>query len=260
MASTSLQSAKLIVPGSRDEAVAEFGDGSGLTVLAGGTILMPEINYGRLRPDRVLLLQHAGLSGVSRNGSGLTIGAMTPVAELEDAPEPLATTARHVADPEIRARPLSEGTSARRPAGRPPRGSAGGTDCARGQGPLRRERRRAHRAGRGFPRRRSRGTGCCSRSSSRSRRGQRYGRRTTTSCACLHGSRRLSRPSLQGSSRRPSPGPVRHGSLHRPSSKRSQADASARGSSTEVLDDVEPAGRRARVRLVPEPHRSRSLS
>jgi CO/xanthine dehydrogenase FAD-binding subunit len=71
--------------------------------MAGGTILMPEINYGRLRPDRVLLLKDAGLSGITRVGSTLTIAAMTPVAELEDGPEPLATAARHVADPEIRA-------------------------------------------------------------------------------------------------------------------------------------------------------------
>jgi CO/xanthine dehydrogenase FAD-binding subunit len=122
VASTSLQSAKLIVPGSRDEAVAEFGDGFGLTVLAGGTILMPEINYGRLRPDRVLLLQNAGLSGISRNGSGLTIGAMTPVAELEDAPEPLATTARHVADPEIRAQATVGGNLCAPAGGESPRG------------------------------------------------------------------------------------------------------------------------------------------
>lgn len=74
-----------------------------MTVVAGGTILMPEINYGRLRPDRVLLLKDAGLSGITRDGSTLRIGAMTPVAELEEGPEPLATAARHVADPEIRA-------------------------------------------------------------------------------------------------------------------------------------------------------------
>ena len=72
--------------------------------------------------DRVLLLQHAGLSGVSRNGSGLTIGAMTPVAELEDAPEPLATTARHVADPEIRAQATLGGNVCAPAGGESPRG------------------------------------------------------------------------------------------------------------------------------------------
>ena len=48
MTSTSLEAAQVVVPMSRDEAVKEFGDGSGVTVFAGGTILMPEINYGRL--------------------------------------------------------------------------------------------------------------------------------------------------------------------------------------------------------------------
>ena len=50
----------MIAPTSRAKAVAAFGDGSGVTVLGGGTILMPEMNYGRLRPDRVLLLEHRG--------------------------------------------------------------------------------------------------------------------------------------------------------------------------------------------------------
>src|SRR4029453_14092093 len=75
--STALDAADLVVPASRDEAVAAFGDGSGVTVFGGGTILMPEINYGRLRPARVLMLRDAGLSGIDNKGSGLTIGAMT---------------------------------------------------------------------------------------------------------------------------------------------------------------------------------------
>ena len=102
MTTTSLAEAQVIAPTSRAEAVDAFGDGSGVTVLGGGTILMPELNYGRLRPDRVLMLQDAGLSGIARNGSSLTIGAMTTVAELEELPEPLGTAARNVADHEIR--------------------------------------------------------------------------------------------------------------------------------------------------------------
>jgi CO/xanthine dehydrogenase FAD-binding subunit len=122
VATTSLADAQLVVPGSRAEAVEAFGDGSGLTVLAGGTILMPEINYGRLRPGRVLFLRNAGLTGINRSGSSLTIGAMTPVAELEDGPEPLATIARHVADPEIRAQATLGGNLCAPPGGESPRG------------------------------------------------------------------------------------------------------------------------------------------
>lgn len=122
MTSTSLEAAQVIVPTSRAEAVDAFGDGSDVTVLAGGTILMPEINYGRLRPERVLLLQDAGLSGIERNGTSLTIGAMTTVAELEEAPEPLGTAARNVADHEIRGQATLGGNLCAPAGGATPRG------------------------------------------------------------------------------------------------------------------------------------------
>jgi CO/xanthine dehydrogenase FAD-binding subunit len=121
VSSTALDAADVVVPASRDEAVAAFGDGSGVTVLAGGTILMPELNYGRLRPERVVFLRDAGLAGIRRNGSTLTIGAMTSVAELEQAPEPLATAARHVADHEVRAQATIGGNLCA-PPGETPRG------------------------------------------------------------------------------------------------------------------------------------------
>jgi aerobic carbon-monoxide dehydrogenase medium subunit len=119
---TSLEAAQMIAPTSRAEAVAAFGDGSGVTVLGGGTILMPELNYGRLRPERVLLLQNAGLSGIARDGTSLTVGAMTTVAELEQAPEPLGTAARNVADHEIRAQATLGGNLCASAGGATPRG------------------------------------------------------------------------------------------------------------------------------------------
>ena len=94
---------ELLTPTSPAEAVAAFGDGAGVTVMGGGTILLPELTYGRLRPARVLMLGRAGLSGVDNSNGVVRIGAATPVADLADAPEPLATAARHVADREIRA-------------------------------------------------------------------------------------------------------------------------------------------------------------
>ena len=122
MTATSLAEAQVIAPTSRAEAVDAFGDGSGVTVLGGGTILMPELNYGRLRPDRVLMLQDAGLSGIARNGSSLTIGAMTTVAELEELPEPLGTAARNVADHEIRGQATLGGNLCAPAGGTTPRG------------------------------------------------------------------------------------------------------------------------------------------
>jgi carbon-monoxide dehydrogenase medium subunit len=93
-----------------------------VTVLAGGTILMPELNYGRLRPERVLLLQDAGLTGIHRGDSSLTIAAMTTLADLEEAPEPLATAARSVADHEIRAQATLGGNLCAPPGDEGPRG------------------------------------------------------------------------------------------------------------------------------------------
>jgi CO/xanthine dehydrogenase FAD-binding subunit len=95
--------AEVLVPASPEEAAAAFGDGTDAVVLGGGTILMPDITYGRVKPRRVVLLARAGLDYVTDDGTTLTIGAATPLAKLEGTPEPLATAARYVGDPEIRA-------------------------------------------------------------------------------------------------------------------------------------------------------------
>jgi carbon-monoxide dehydrogenase medium subunit len=94
---------ELLRPTSPDEAAAAFGDGAGVTVMGGGTILLPELTYGKLRPSRVLALGRAGMSGIERIDGAVRIGAGTPVGELAGAPEPLVTAAKHVADVEIRA-------------------------------------------------------------------------------------------------------------------------------------------------------------
>jgi len=93
----------VLVPTSAEEAATAFGDGSGITVLAGGTLVVPAIKLGRLRPVRTLFLGRAGLGGIESANGTVKIGATTPIAALVDgAPEPLATFARQVADYEIR--------------------------------------------------------------------------------------------------------------------------------------------------------------
>jgi carbon-monoxide dehydrogenase medium subunit len=93
----------VLVPTSAEDATAAFGDGSGLTVVAGGTIVMPDIMLGRLRPERTLYLGRAGLDRIERSGGTCRIGAATPVSALVDgAPEPLASFAAHVGDREVR--------------------------------------------------------------------------------------------------------------------------------------------------------------
>ena len=93
---------ELLLPNSAEEAAQAFGDGAGIRVIGGGTIVVPELANGRAAPDRVLMLHRAGLDGLSVENGTVTIGAACPVAALEDGDEPLATAARNVADPEVR--------------------------------------------------------------------------------------------------------------------------------------------------------------
>jgi carbon-monoxide dehydrogenase medium subunit len=113
---------EVIVAASREEAVDAFGDGDGVTVVAGGTIVMPEITHGRLAPKRALLIGRAGLAGVSRENGRTVIGAATTLADLEDAVEPLGTCARRVADLEIRGQATLGGNLCAPPGPEGPRG------------------------------------------------------------------------------------------------------------------------------------------
>lgn len=122
MAATALQSVEVVVPTSAEEAVRAFGDGTDVTVFGGGTILMPDITYGRVHPRRALILQRAGLAGVRREGGRTTVGAMTPVADLEELPEPFGAAAHHVADREIRAQGTLGGNVCAPPGAESPRG------------------------------------------------------------------------------------------------------------------------------------------
>lgn len=116
------QAPEVLVPASPDEAVAAFGDGGDVTVFGGGTILTVELAHGRLSPRRALLLERAGLDGVRDDGGRTTVGAMTRVAALESAPEPLGTTAAHVADREVRAQATIGGNLCAPPGRESPRG------------------------------------------------------------------------------------------------------------------------------------------
>ena len=95
--------AEVIQPGSPSEAASAFGDGAGVSVLAGGTLLVPDLHFGRARPERVVMLGAAGLDYVERSGAGVTIGAMTPVRAVAGEPSPLGACAATIGDNEIRA-------------------------------------------------------------------------------------------------------------------------------------------------------------
>src|SRR4029077_14414070 len=91
----------VLLPASPDEAVSAFGDGSGVTVIGGGTIVMPDITAGRMRPAKTILLARAGLADVTRDGSTVTLGAMTPLHALVDLAAPIGPCAANIADLEI---------------------------------------------------------------------------------------------------------------------------------------------------------------
>jgi carbon-monoxide dehydrogenase medium subunit len=97
---------EVLMPGSEDEAIAAFGDGADMVVVGGGTIVVPDMTYRRLAPAKALMLGRAGMSGIERDGSRVTIGAATPVQELVGMAAPLGPCAANVADLEIR----SQGT------------------------------------------------------------------------------------------------------------------------------------------------------
>jgi CO/xanthine dehydrogenase FAD-binding subunit len=106
-ATTALEAGpEVLQPTSESEAISAFGDGADVTVVAGGTIVVPDITYGYSKPSRVLMLANAGLTGMQRDAGRTTIGAMTPVQELVDLPAPIGPCAAGVADVEIR----SQGT------------------------------------------------------------------------------------------------------------------------------------------------------
>jgi aerobic carbon-monoxide dehydrogenase medium subunit len=97
---------EVVMPRSEEDAIAAFGDGSDVLVVGGGTIVVPELTYRRLRPTKALMLGNAGLSGIEKDGSRVTIGATTAVQELVEMQAPLGPCAANVADLEIR----SQGT------------------------------------------------------------------------------------------------------------------------------------------------------
>lgn len=114
---------EVLFPDSESEAVQAFGDGRGITVFGGGTILMPAVSYGRYpRGGRTLMLQRAGLDQISGDGT-VSIGAMTTLNALAASGiEPLASAAEDVADVEIRGQATVGGNLCAPPGFESPRG------------------------------------------------------------------------------------------------------------------------------------------
>jgi carbon-monoxide dehydrogenase medium subunit len=116
-------SPEILFPASAEEAASLYGDGSGVTVFAGGTILMPALTHGRLRPGKTLMLARAALDGIVGDAASLRLGATVTVAALVDAPaRALAEAAAGVADLEVRAQGTIGGNLCALPGDEVPRG------------------------------------------------------------------------------------------------------------------------------------------
>ncbi|MGH2513027.1 MAG: FAD binding domain-containing protein, partial [Candidatus Limnocylindrales bacterium] len=83
--------AEYLVPEDLPTAIELLGrHRAGLTVMAGGTVVMSQLNDGGLRPERILSLRRAGLNGLQvrpdERGGGrpdvLAIGAATTLSRL----------------------------------------------------------------------------------------------------------------------------------------------------------------------------------
>ena len=211
---------EVLVPSSAAEAVALFGDGAATTVIGGGTVVVPDITYGRLSPARVLLLSRAGLDGIThrrdeghdrrddsrrrtRSASRITCRPWPP------APRTSRTT-------RFAARPPSAGTSVPRTA-RIRRAATSRARCSRST------RRCARRAPTGNEQSPSRSSsriamrGSCSTSRSSCRRRRRSPRssiriRTSTPCSP---SPAPAPPTARSGSRRPARGTRRAPALRR---------------------------------------------
>lgn len=87
-------------PTSLDEAVKELRELPDATLLAGGTDLMVDVNFGRRRPEAVVALRRVVELGEWRDGR---IGAGVTYSQMESGPHPgLAQAARTVGSPQIR--------------------------------------------------------------------------------------------------------------------------------------------------------------
>jgi carbon-monoxide dehydrogenase medium subunit len=95
---------------SADDAAAKIGGADDGTFLAGGQTILPTMKQRLAGPSDLVDLSGAGLSGISADGGGVTIGAMTRHADVassgdvQSALPGLAALAGGIGDPQVRNR------------------------------------------------------------------------------------------------------------------------------------------------------------
>ncbi|WP_394889408.1 FAD binding domain-containing protein [Mesorhizobium sp. AaZ16] len=77
----------VIVPGSLPLAQEALARHPGAALMAGGTVVMPVLNYGTDSFDTLVSLRNAGLSGIFISDGKVSVGAATSLSELQERPE-----------------------------------------------------------------------------------------------------------------------------------------------------------------------------
>lgn len=93
----------LLAPSSVEEAVPLFAAEPSVTIVGGGTLIVPDLALGRTAVDRALWLGRAGLNGITQGNGTVTIGAMTSLAACADVAAPIGPCTANIGDGEVRA-------------------------------------------------------------------------------------------------------------------------------------------------------------
>jgi CO/xanthine dehydrogenase FAD-binding subunit len=77
---------------------------AGARVMAGGTVVMAQVNHGTVGAGELVSLRHAGVGGITRTAAGVRVGATTTLAEVEECADlaVLRGAVRTIASPTIR--------------------------------------------------------------------------------------------------------------------------------------------------------------
>ncbi len=95
--------AAVIAPSSEAEAVAAVTEQPLATVLAGGTLLVPQHTLGHIGVERAVWLGRAEMDGISRSNGRMTVGAAAPLAACARLDAPVGPCAARIGDNEVKA-------------------------------------------------------------------------------------------------------------------------------------------------------------
>ena len=95
--------AAVSMPSSEAEAVAAVTEQPYATVLAGGTLLVPQHTLGQVAVERAVWLGRAEMDGISQSNGRVTVGAAAPLAACVGLAAPVGPCAANIGDNEVNA-------------------------------------------------------------------------------------------------------------------------------------------------------------